>query len=155
MLDTYTRAENIMEQVSAGASRVTPASLSDYLKDHSPVARAQVQTGAWNVGSTTGMDFRQWAGPEGQRQAGEVIHALSHQYWELCRASEGMDTSAVASLAVARDLILEAETSCFLFWGDAWLPQLHARTESARQALEQAELSMKKQLGGAGGGSHA
>ena len=39
----------------------------------------------------------------------------------------------------ARDLILEAETSCFLFWGDAWIPHLYERTVPAQRELAQAE----------------
>ena len=48
-----------------------------------------------------------------------------------------------AALARARTLILEAETSCFLFWGDAWIPHLHERTVPAQQALEEAERQLE------------
>jgi hypothetical protein len=39
-------------------------------------------------------------------------------------------------------LILEAETSCFLFWGDSWIPHLHARTHDASLALDEAQIAL-------------
>jgi len=33
----------------------------------------------------------------------------------------------------------EAETSCFLFWGDSWIPHLYERTRPAEQLLARAE----------------
>jgi hypothetical protein len=43
----------------------------------------------------------------------------------------------------ARHLILEAETSCFLFWGDSWVPKVYERTGPARQLLREAEAAAK------------
>jgi hypothetical protein len=43
------------------------------------------------------------------------------------------------ALARARALMLEAQTSCFLFWGDAWIPHLYKRTVPADRDLAQAE----------------
>jgi alpha-amylase/alpha-mannosidase (GH57 family) len=125
-----------MERVRRGESAVVPVTLSAYLQWHPPTTEAQVQTGAWNIGPTSGYDFSQWAGSEAQRRAGEVINQVSRRYWELHRQAGGLDPDARSALAEARALILEAQTSCFLFWGDAWIPQLHARTEAAGRALD-------------------
>lgn len=125
-----------MERVRGGEYPVVPVVLSDYLRRHPPSARSQVQTGAWNVGSTSGADFSQWAGSERQREAGRLIHALSRRYWDLLRDRGG---AAGEALERARTLILEAETSCFLFWGDDWIPLLHARILAAGQELDRAE----------------
>jgi hypothetical protein len=132
-----------MERVAAGEAAVRPVSLAAYLKAHPPTARAQVQAGAWNVGATSGADFRQWAGSEPQQKACAVIHELSRRYWDLRRDGKRLDATGRAALARARDLILESETSCFLFWGDAWIPHLYARTAPAQRALEEVEQSHK------------
>jgi len=131
-----------MERVGTGDYPVTPIALSAYLKSHPPTARAQVQTGAWNLGSTSGADFSQWAGSENQQKACTVIEELSRRYWDLRRQAGRMDAAGRAALERGRRLVLEAETSCFLFWGDAWLPYLYERTVSAQRELEQAEQAL-------------
>jgi alpha-amylase/alpha-mannosidase (GH57 family) len=123
-----------LERVRAGEYPVVPVGLSDYLHKHPPAARAQVQTGAWNVGSTSGADFSQWAGSERQQEAGHMIRALSARYWELARRP----TPPGEALERARALILEAQTSCFLFWGDDWIPLLHERARAAERELDRA-----------------
>lgn len=137
----------LMERVGAGDYPVVPVSLSRYLKLHPPSARAQVQTGAWNASSGSGADFSQWAGTESQRKAGTVIQELSRQYWDLRRQADGMDAAGRAALERGRRMILEAETSCFLFWGDAWIPYLYERIAPARRELEQAEQALLNAAG--------
>jgi alpha-amylase/alpha-mannosidase (GH57 family) len=128
-----------MERVGVGNYPVVPVTLSSYLKAHQPTARAQVQTGAWNVGSTSGADFSQWAGTESQRKAGAAIQELSRRYWGLRRRSGLLDETGRALLERARTLILESETSCFLFWGEAWIPNLYERTVPAQRVLDRVE----------------
>jgi hypothetical protein len=103
-----------------------------------------VQAGAWNVGATSGADFSQWAGSEPQQKACAVIHELSRRYWDLRRDGSRHEVTGGSALARARDLILESETSCFLFWGDAWIPHLYVRTAAAQRALEEVEQSRKE-----------
>jgi hypothetical protein len=143
-----------LERVSVGDYPVMPVRVSAYLLEHPPIARAQVQTGAWNVGATSGADFSQWAGSEGQRKAAGVVAELSRRYWDLRGLVGDLDGSARASLERARTLVLEAQTSCFLFWGDAWLPHLYERTVPARQAMDQVESSLKDTAAG-GQATHA
>jgi hypothetical protein len=38
---------------------------------------------------------------------------------------------------------LEGETSCFLFWGDEWIPHLYARIGPAQQLLDAIERSLE------------
>jgi hypothetical protein len=118
-----------MEHVRGGEYPIRPVSLSAYLQKHSPSATAQVQTGAWNVGSTSGYDFSQWAGSEAQRKAAETVRTLSRRWWSLAGRQAGLGGAAVGRLAEARRLILESETSCYLFWGDDWLPKLYQIAE--------------------------
>ena len=42
-----------------------------------------------------------------------------------------------SKLSRAREYTLRAETSCYLFWGDAWIPKLYEQTHVARQLLEE------------------
>ena len=125
-----------MEHVRGGDYPIRPVSLSAYLQKHAPSATAQVQTGAWNVGSTSGYDFSQWAGSEAQRRAAETVRSLSRRWWTLAGRQSGLSGAAVGQLAEARRLILESETSCYLFWGDDWLPKLYQITESAVGLLD-------------------
>ena len=128
-----------MEHVRAGEYPITPVSLSQYLQGVPGLARAQVQTGAWNVGGNPGLDLSQWAGSESQRAAVAEVGRLSDRYWSLraqAARMPGSETPVASALARARCLILEAETSCFLFWGDAWIPHLYERTGAAASGLE-------------------
>lgn len=128
-----------MEEVRAGDSPIIPVCLGDYLKQAPPIARTQVQTGAWNVGATSGEDLSQWAGTERQRQAVAEVDRLSARYWQLMKGQEHRGPGWEDAMGRARRLILEAETSCFLFWGDSWIPHLYARTREAAAALDEAQ----------------
>ena len=136
-----------MEHVRSGDYPIRPVSLSQYLIDHRPSAGAEVQTGAWNVGSTSGHDLRQWNGSPAQQAAAATLQDMSTRYWDLRgRAQAGVER-VDKPLKRARELILEAETSCFLFWGDDWVPHLYARTEPAAVALDEAEAALQAQQG--------
>jgi alpha-amylase/alpha-mannosidase (GH57 family) len=127
-----------MEHVRYGEYPVLPVALSAYLARHPAGVRAHVQTGAWNVGSTSGYDFAQWAGSPTQRAAVEALQALSRRYHAAAAAAGRSPVKARRALERAHALLLEAETSCFLFWGDAWVPQLHERARAAQALLEEA-----------------
>jgi alpha-amylase/alpha-mannosidase (GH57 family) len=128
-----------MDQVRSGGP-IRPVKLSEFLAHYPPRDRAHVQTGAWNVASTSGVDFSQWSGSETQKKGvGEVVE-VSRLWWELKgRVERGAPPEARKKLESARKLILEAETSCFLFWGDNWVPKLYERTGPARQVLREVE----------------
>jgi 4-alpha-glucanotransferase len=134
-----------MEHFRGGEYPITPVSLSDYLEHHPPVAHAQVQTGTWTAGPTMGPDLPRWIGTAAQRTAVAEVNHLSGRYWDLRErlaeaAARGVPTGQCSlDLAQARRLILEAETSCFLYWGEAWIPLLYQRTRPAALALDQVE----------------
>ena len=134
-----------MEHFRGGDYPITPVSLSDFLRHTPAEARAQVQTGAWNIGGNSGLDLSQWAGSESQRSAVDAVSRLSARYWDLrgcADGSTGCVDAVSARLERARQLILEAETSCFLFWGDAWIPHLYERTSQAVKGLEAADAAL-------------
>lgn len=134
-----------MEHFRGGDYAITPVSLSDYLRRTPAEAYAQVQTGAWNIGGNAGRDLSQWAGSERQRSAVDAVSRLSARYWDLRRRADrsGVSVTAVSEdLDRSRRLILEAETSCFLFWGDAWIPHLYERTGPAERALAAVERAL-------------
>ena len=131
-----------MRRARTGDYAIKPVSLTDYLADHPPTDEAAVRTGAWNVGSTSGFDLRQWAGSPVQRRAVETICGVSHRYWALERSGMTIPPGARTALDQARTLILEGETSCFLFWGDDWVSQLYDRTDPAVALLAKAETLM-------------
>lgn len=134
-----------MEHCRAGCSPIKPICLSQYLAQIRPLPNARIQTGAWNVGSASGEDLSQWSGSVRQRQAVTEVKRLSARYWDLCRDRPDAFRFASEAMFRARRLILEAETSCFLFWSDAWIPHLYARTDAAEMALNEVAERLKKE----------
>lgn len=126
-----------MERVRAGQTSIRPVLISDYLQEHPPEADARVQTGAWNVANTSGLDFFQWAGSPAQRGAIEELFRLSRRYRRLAGAE--VATPERVDLEDAHRLLLEGETSCYLFWGDAWVPRLYERTRRAGELLDRVD----------------
>jgi hypothetical protein len=135
-----------MARVRVGDSPIVPVSISRYLKSVEVTTRAQVQTGAWNVGSTSGHDFTQWAGSESQRRAAERVRTISGRYRDLVAQAERLDAAARENLTRARRLILEAETSCFLFWGESWIPHLYERAEPAERLLDRVQKALNQPI---------
>ncbi|MDJ0861980.1 MAG: glycoside hydrolase family 57 [Gammaproteobacteria bacterium] len=128
-----------MEHVRSGEFPVKPVSISAFLQQYPASARAHVQTGAWNVGTTSGFDLSQWAGSDSQRQAVQAIHQLSQRYHGLKTRTKRLSVKARQQLAEVHSLLMEGETSCFLFWGDDWIPHLYERTEPAHRLLDELE----------------
>jgi len=126
-----------IERVRSGDSPVHPVLISAFLKENSPQREAHVRTGAWNVAETSGYDFSQWAGSETQRRALETIFETSRRFWSL--RDRDLAPAARSQLEEARAVILESETSCFLFWGDTWVPKLYERTVRAEALLNAVE----------------
>jgi alpha-amylase/alpha-mannosidase (GH57 family) len=126
-----------VERARSGESPIRPTLISEYLSTHPATGTAHVQTGAWNVADTSGYDFSQWAGSPAQRAAIEKVFDVSRRYWSL--SGRGLTPDARGRLDQARALILEGETSCFLFWGEDWVPKLYERTERAESLLASVE----------------
>ncbi|TFE67246.1 glycoside hydrolase family 57 [Methylacidiphilum sp. Yel] len=110
--------------------------LSDYIEQHPPTEKVHVQTGAWNVGSTSGYDFSQWTGSQSQKKALEAIYRLSAKYWEKAKEQQThSEPEYTRKLHEMRKLLLQSETSCYLFWGESWLPKLYDLIDQAYKAM--------------------
>jgi alpha-amylase/alpha-mannosidase (GH57 family) len=118
-----------MEKVKAQEITITPVLISEYLERSTPVDSVEVRTGAWNVGSTSGYDFSQWDGSESQKKAMQEVWEISTHYHRLMKhstkAGEKHTAKVAPLLEQAEDWLLRAETSCYFFWGDAWLPKVY------------------------------
>ncbi len=137
-----------MECMRAGELAAIPVGLSGYLEANPPTSQALVQTGAWDVGSSSGGVFSRWTGSQSQQTGARLVQDLSRRYWDIARRRAELGDTGRRALSRARALILESQTSCFLFWGDAWIPYLYERTVPAERELAEAE----RDLGSPGGG---
>ena len=99
-----------MEHIRDGDFPSRTVSLSDYLQTHEHTQSAHVQTGAWNVGDTSGYDFAQWAGSDSQRQAVEKVIQVSHRYHHLAQQKIG-DQATERLLKEAHHQLLEGQTN--------------------------------------------
>ena len=120
-----------MERVRSGQMPVSLTSVDQFIAENPPTSSVEVQTGAWNVGATGGYDFSQWAGSATQRKALQEIWQLSQAYHEIRRNSS--HHLVEAELSQAREYLLRGETSCYLFWGESWIPKLYENTGNARR----------------------
>ena len=128
-----------MERVRAGQIPIRPVFLSEYLRDHPPGSVVEVERGTWNIGPRGGEDFSQWAGSPGQQEALKELWEVSRRFHEVRRrVGAGAPEEVRGHLLRAREAILRAETSCYLYWGDAWIPRLRAEIGAAdrRQLLQ-------------------
>jgi alpha-amylase/alpha-mannosidase (GH57 family) len=128
-----------MELVRSGDFPVAPVSISQYLERQPATMHAQVQAGAWNVGATSGYDFSQWSGTEAQCQAVDSVRRASARQRRLQAQADSLPAALRDDLEHARRLVLEGETSCFLFWGDDWIPHLYERIDPAERIMDRLE----------------
>jgi len=113
-----------MEEVRRGDYPITPIKISEFVEENPPSTYVEVRTGAWNVANTSGYDFSQWEGTEKQRAAIEELWATSREYHRLGRR-----------IPEVEEHILRAETSCNLFWGDAWVHRIYEDTKAAKELM--------------------
>ncbi|MCM8775694.1 MAG: glycoside hydrolase family 57, partial [Candidatus Omnitrophica bacterium] len=124
----------LMEMIRHHTIPIRPAKIADFLKKHPPQEEATVRTGAWNVASTSGYDFSQWNGSEAQKRAIRELFNTSQKYWKL--KGSKLSPERREKVERARELILDSQTSCYLFWGESWLPRLYEKLNAANALLE-------------------
>jgi 4-alpha-glucanotransferase len=129
---------DLADRVRAGhAGGIRPAFISDYLDRHGAHGWVTVEPGAWNTGDHHGTGFVQWTGSSAQRDALARISQLSEAVQTASHAI-GNDEWAAGLLEQARWRVLRAETSCNLYWGEAWVPRCHSDLDEAAIRLDQA-----------------
>jgi hypothetical protein len=103
-----------MEFCETGEFPVLPVHLSEYLRRHRPVTRAELRTTAPGAIAPSG---RAETAETAETAIRQRLFRTSARYWELARAA-ARPGDARAALQSARELILEAEDSGLLL-GDA------------------------------------
>ena len=128
----------LLARIRAGGAEVAPTFISKYLDTYGAHGEVRVRTGAWNTGWHHGRDFTQWTGSDRQKQTIEAFKWLSRQVHEARwyagerGVEEGPEAEAIAE---AMWRLLRAETSCHLYWGEAWVPRAEADLDASRAAL--------------------
>jgi len=127
-----------MQAVRAGGAGVRPTFIDAYLDHHGAAGEVSVNTGAWNTGWHNGHGFLQWTGSARQRSALAQLPELSKRIhdlrWQAGERHEA-DPAVWGRLEEAMWRLLRAETSCNLFWGEAWVDRCEADLEQAREIL--------------------
>jgi alpha-amylase/alpha-mannosidase (GH57 family) len=131
----------MLDWVRRGETEVQPIFIHDYLDQFGAHGEVTVRTGAWNTGWHHGADFQQWTGSAAQQAALKSIHDFSGELLaSLARADTAKADLAIVTKEIeeARWRLLRAETSCNLFWGEAWVHRIHDDLKDAEKFLENA-----------------
>jgi hypothetical protein len=128
----WTFYDDLFDRADRGvAAGIRPVFVDDYLDRHGAAGEVRVRTGAWNTGWHHGDGFTQWTGSAAQRDALTRIAEVSAAV--RARAESGADPDR---LEAALWRVLRAETSCNLYWGEAWVDRCHADLDQARHLLD-------------------
>lgn len=122
---------------------IVPSFIGDYLEKHGVGGKVTVKTGAWNTEMHYGDDFTQWQGTPEQQDALARIHEVSDALRNVqvqARDSHPRNHEHLHyHLDEAHWRLLRAETSCFLYWGKAWVQRIHDDLDAAREELDEAK----------------
>lgn len=132
----------LLEWVRRGETEVRPVFIDDYLYHHGMHGEVRVKTGAWNTGWHHGHGFVQWTGSQAQQEAlhriGETSSALQSIRQRAERTGRAHD-GFYRECEQAKWRLLRAETSCNLFWGEAWVNRCHRDLDEAWTRMQAAE----------------
>ena len=124
---------NILEKAKSNAGRINPCFIDDYLNQFGATGEVHVHSGAWNTGWHNGHEYTQWTGSMEQKDALSRIAITSHTLEELEQkvcSEYHSDPDMIFHINEARWRLLRSETSCNIFWGQAWVPRAHADLEA-------------------------
>jgi len=131
-----------MEWVRQGRTEICPVMIDDYLNRFGTWGEVRIRSGAWNTGWHSGQDFTQWTGSPAQKDAlrrvaetSRAFHAMHHKVKESGAGNAEVDRH----LNEAHGRLLQSETSCHFFWGEAWLPRCHRDLDATWGSLEAAK----------------
>ncbi len=135
----------LLERVRHGETPIRPAFIADYLDRHGAHGEVKIHRGAWNTDTHHGFDFHQWTGSQMQKDALARIHQVSGAYhaarWKAGEHGGGGD-AVVHELNEAQWRVLRAETSCNLYWGEAWVERCHGDLDAAAEHVARAQALM-------------
>ncbi|WAH98110.1 hypothetical protein [Arthrobacter sp. MMS18-M83] len=121
-----------LERARSGtAGGIAPTFIADHLDRHPPYGEVVVRDGAWNTGWHDGSGFTQWTGSPAQREALARVRQVSGQLHAAANRADRSDPG----LELARRHLLQAQTSCNFFWGEAWLARCHGELDQAAAAI--------------------
>lgn len=131
----------LLDGARSNAHPVRPTFIDDYLDRHGAHGEVTVDTGAWNTGWHHGHGFVQWTGSQAQKDAlarvAEVSRAVHDARW---RAGQRpvRDPELDRLIEEAMWHLLRAETSCHIYWGEAWVDRAHRDLDVSEARLEAA-----------------
>lgn len=115
----------LLDRLRAGDDRLKPTLITDFIRYFGARGRVKIREGAWNTGDHSGHDFVQWTGSEAQRDALSRMEEVSSQ---LARETARLSPYQIEQ---ATWRLLRAETSCNLYWGEAWVGKIHQDLDAA------------------------
>jgi hypothetical protein len=135
----------LLDQARSGVGAILPSFIDDYLNSYGTFGEVRVSSGAWNTGWHNGHGFLQWTGSQAQKDVLERIsitsQALRHTREEAAiRLSYDPELDHQIEQALWR--LLRAETSCNIFWGEAWVPHAHSDLDTCWNELHRARARM-------------
>ncbi|MFO1433379.1 MAG: glycoside hydrolase family 57 [Candidatus Competibacteraceae bacterium] len=131
-----------LDEIRAGNSTLRPIFITEYLDRFGAHGRVSVRRGAWNTDEHHGWNFHQWQGSQTQRDALARIYELSKEYHELADAAAKVPDPSPELSRVLREAhwhLLRAETSCNLYWGEAWVYKTHKDMDDVAWHLGEAK----------------
>jgi alpha-amylase/alpha-mannosidase (GH57 family) len=135
----YQRA---LDEIRAGNSSMRPTFITEYLDKFGTHGRVTIRRGAWATDEHHGWNFHQWQGSQAQRDAMARIHEISKDFHEVQDKAWNVGTQNPEfhnQLNQAQWHLLRAETSCNLYWGEAWVHRAHNDLDAATWHLEAAK----------------
>ncbi len=135
----------LLQRAREDENALRPIFISEYLDRYGAHGEVRVRTGAWNTGWHHGRDFTQWTGSLRQQLVLQQQASLSKQLHDMrWKAGEmGVDDAQVhALLEQAMWRLLRSETSCNIYWGEAWVERAEADMAASREALLKARAAL-------------
>ncbi len=129
----------LLEQARSDTATIRPTFIHDYLDRYGVHGEVNVHSGAWNTGWHHGRDFTQWTGSQRQKDVlariTQVSKAIHDTRW---RAGEKGLLHGEIHDRLEESLwhLLRAETSCNLYWGEAWVHRAEDDLDIAERCLK-------------------
>jgi alpha-amylase/alpha-mannosidase (GH57 family) len=129
-------------QRARNGGTVRPTFIDDYIDRHGVGGEVRVRTGAWNTGWHDGRDFVQWTGSQEQRdvvmRCADISARLHTLRWRIGER-HGHDPELHDLAEQAMWHLLRGETSCNIYWGEAWVGRAHSDLDRAEAVVGELE----------------